>query len=99
MVISATSTMLSTSWIPVVRIIAVPSALKASQAPARAAGVGKILMGLVLGLPIWPEAGAIEEAPPSENASDALLAPKVQYFRAPIGHLKGMFRVAKLKCK
>ena len=53
-----------------------PSALKASQAPARAAGVGKILMGLVLGLPIWPEAGAIEEAPPSENASDDHCGPR-----------------------
>jgi hypothetical protein len=49
-----------TSWIPVVRTIAVPpSAPQASQAPARAAGVVKILMGLLRGLSIWPEVGAI----------------------------------------
>jgi hypothetical protein len=38
--------------------------------------VGKILMGLVLGLPIWPEVSAIEEAPPSENASDDHCGPR-----------------------
>jgi hypothetical protein len=52
------------------------SAAERSKAPARAAGVGKILMGLVPGQPLWPEAGAIEEAPPSENASDDHCGPR-----------------------
>jgi hypothetical protein len=39
-------------------------------------GLGKILMDLVPGLPIWPEAGAIEEATPSENASDDHCGPE-----------------------
>ena len=43
-----------------VRTIAVPpSAPQASQAPARAAGVVNILMGLLLWLPSWSEVGAI----------------------------------------
>jgi hypothetical protein len=36
-----------------------PSAPQASQAPARAAGVVNILMGLLLWLPSWSEVGAI----------------------------------------